>query len=620
MNEMAKRDMPGVWTHGFYDGWAPNYMLAMVNLHNSIGRFYETFSATGPGGNGCSTTSFTPGSQVEKEWDRFNPPVSGVRWCFRNNINYQQTGVLLGMKYLTDHKETFLDNFVAKAERLIKRGKTEPPYAYVIPHDQRRAQQAADLVNYFRMQGAEVQVASQDFATRVEPQILGRQGSQLLAQNTARVRAGGISTGVLAATAGRGGRGAQGGAPAGGNAGANAVAQSGSQNGPPAAGGGRGGRGGGRGGRGGAGGNAAPANAASGGAAPAGGDSAAAPAAARDPIGHPATVHAGDWIIRMDQPYTQTVRTILAYQHFKPADDPSPYDDIGWTLDELYNVQTLKVVDSAILAKPMKMLDADAKVRGTTTGAGSVLLVKHLGDWRSAALPWKVKGSKVSVADSAFTANGASFPAGTFIVDGQGAAATIADLGLPATAVASAPAVKSHAVSVPRIAYIHTWNNTQDEGWVRYAFDFMGIPYTYMADQRLADTKLLDNYDVVIFPSAGTSAQALLATKPTTGKPIPWKKTAKTPNLGTPDSTDDTRGSMGLDGVMALQRFIARGGLFITEGATARLPLDLGFTYGAVSVAPSDSLWARGSVFRAQVADKSSPIVYGYDQDNLSVF
>ena len=115
------------------------------------------------------------------------------------------------------------------------------------------------------------------------------------------------------------------------------------------------------------------------------------------------------------------------------------------------------------------------------------------------------------------------------------------------------------------VAYIHTWNNTQDEGWVRYAFDYMGIPYTYLADQRFADTKLLDNYDVVIFPSAGTTAQALLATKPTTGKPIPWKKTAKTPNLGTPDSTDDTRGSMGLDGVMALERFISRGGLFITE-------------------------------------------------------
>src|SRR5262249_33438575 len=146
---------------------------------------------------------------------------------------------LFGMKYLADHRETFLDNFVSKAERLIKRGKTEAPYAYVIPHDQRRAQQAADLVNYFRMQGAEVQVASSDFATRVEPQILGRAGSALLAQNTTRVRAGGVSTGVLAST-GRGGRGV---APALGEFGA---AQQGDGGGAaPEA--GRGGSGGGRG-------------------------------------------------------------------------------------------------------------------------------------------------------------------------------------------------------------------------------------------------------------------------------------------------------------------------------------------------------------------------------------
>ncbi len=624
MNEMAKREMPGVWTHGFYDGWAPNYMLAMVNLHNAIGRFYETQSATGPGGNGCMTTTFTPGSQIEKEWDRFNPPVPGVKWCFRNNINYQQSGVLIGMKYVADHKETFLDNFVAKAERLIKRGRSEPPYAYVIPHDQQRAEQAADLVNYFRMQGAEVQVASQDFTTRVEPQIMGRQGSALLAQNTARVRAGGISTGVLA-NVGRGGRGAG----RGSDGGDPTVAQGADSSDASAGASGRGGRGGGRGT-----GRSNAARAAGDSAITAStasttrtttttrpaADSATSAAPSRDPLGKPVTVHTGDWIIRMDQPYTQTVRTILAYQHFKPADDPPPYDDVGWTLDELYNVQTLKVVDSTILAKPMKLATSDAKVTGTTTGSGSILLVPHLGDWRSAALPWKAKGAKVSVADTSFTVNGQRFPAGTFIVEGANAQSTIADLGLKATAVASAPAVTSHVVTLPRIAYIHTWNNTQDEGWVRYAFDYMGIPYTYMADQRLADTKILDNFDVVIFPSAGTSAQALLATKPATGKPIPWKRSVKTPNLGTPDSTDDTRGSMGLDGVMALERFISRGGLFLTEGATARLPIDLGFTFGSVSVAPADSLWARGSVFRAQVADKSSPIVYGYDQDNFSVY
>ncbi len=50
IEEMTKRGVPGVWTHGFYDGWAPNYMFYVANGHNSIGRFYETF-----GGRGADT-------------------------------------------------------------------------------------------------------------------------------------------------------------------------------------------------------------------------------------------------------------------------------------------------------------------------------------------------------------------------------------------------------------------------------------------------------------------------------------------------------------------------------------------------------------------------------------
>ena len=47
IEEMTKRGVPGVWTHGFYDGWAPNYMFYVANGHNSIGRFYETFGGSG---------------------------------------------------------------------------------------------------------------------------------------------------------------------------------------------------------------------------------------------------------------------------------------------------------------------------------------------------------------------------------------------------------------------------------------------------------------------------------------------------------------------------------------------------------------------------------------------
>ena len=296
ITELTRRGLPGVWTHGFYDGWAPNYtLLAVANLHNSIGRFYETYTSSGAG---CTTVRL-PAADTSRRWDRSNPPVNGIKWCIRSNINYQQSGALIALKYTADHRETFLENFVSKGERMIERGRTSAPYAFVVPRNQRHAAEAADLVNLFRAQGTEVGVATSDFT--------------LKARCARRVQQ-------------------------------------------------------------------APAR---------GGDSSGPRPPSRIPA--PVTVHTGDWIVRLDQPYAATARTLLAIQHFK-ADDPPPYDDTGWTLDELRHVQTLKISDSTILTRPMQLLAGDAKVSGTATGTGSTLLVKHLGDWRSAALPWKSGG------------------------------------------------------------------------------------------------------------------------------------------------------------------------------------------------------------------------------------
>src|SRR5215208_5890533 len=68
------------------------------------------------------------------------------------------------------------------------------------------------------------------------------------------------------------------------------------------------------------------------------------------------SIHPGDWIVRMDQPYTATVRTLLSTQKYK-ADDPPPYDDTGWTLDLLRHVETMAIADSAVFSKPMQMLN-----------------------------------------------------------------------------------------------------------------------------------------------------------------------------------------------------------------------------------------------------------------------
>ncbi|HVZ77522.1 MAG TPA: M14 family zinc carboxypeptidase, partial [Gemmatimonadaceae bacterium] len=170
ITELTKRGLPGVWTHNFYDGWAPNYMLGIAQFHNSLGKFYETYTSSGAD---CTMVEL-PASATSKEWYRPSPPVNGVKWCIRSNINYQQSGVLVALHYVADNRATFMDNFALKAVRMVDRGRTSAPHAFVIPRDQRHAAEAADLVNYFRRTGSEVQVATRDFSVHDMPPVIER--------------------------------------------------------------------------------------------------------------------------------------------------------------------------------------------------------------------------------------------------------------------------------------------------------------------------------------------------------------------------------------------------------------------------------------------------------------
>ncbi|MBK9154274.1 MAG: hypothetical protein IPM25_08675 [Chloracidobacterium sp.] len=172
------------------------------------------------------------------------------------------------------------------------------------------------------------------------------------------------------------------------------------------------------------------------------------------------------------------------------------------------------------------------------------------------------------------------------------------DLGLTATAVDKLPEVARHEVGVPRIALVHTWVNTQNEGWYRVELERLGIPYDYISDQdvgRMAD--LREKYDAIIWGPVGGNAQSIvrgIAKFSDSEAPIPWKASVLTPNIGlTPDQTDDIRGGMGVQGVANLQKFIESGGLFITIGNNASIPIDFGMVSG-VTIQDARNLQCAG--------------------------
>jgi Zinc carboxypeptidase len=493
MLEMVKRNVPGVWTYNYYDGWVPNYMFWIGVTHNSIGRFYETQSFRGQ--------NYPIGGNQSREWYRPNPTPGDVMWGPRANVNMQQSAILISMNNVAKNRETFLENYYLKNKHSIERGQTKAPYAYVVPAAQRRKVEAAELMNLIRREGAEVHTANAAF-----------------------------TAGTVA-------------------------------------------------------------------------------------------VAAGDYVVRMDQPYGAIVETLLGVQFYAP-ENPRPYDDTGWAIPLVRNVTATAVADKGILQQPMTLATADFKIPGTISGTGPVLIVDHTAENTLVTFRFQNAGVKMAAAEQAFELGGHKFAPGAFVIANADRATlepSIKALGLSAWAVAAAPSVPIHDLDVPRVGYIHTWTSTQDEGWVRMALDNFKVPYTYFADNLVRQGNLKQKYDVIIFPHAGGTGAGLVYGGVQGNEPRPYKKTEETPHLGIQDSTDDMRGGLGYDGLQELMKFVQQGGVLITEGGTSTIFPEFNLTQG-INIEQGEGLNARGSVLKTVLGDRRSPVLYGYDQNNLAVY
>ncbi len=335
------------------------------------------------------------------------------------------------------------------------------------------------------------------------------------------------------------------------------------------------------------------------------------------------TFPAGSIVVRMDQPYSRIADALLDRQFWAP-DDPQkhPYDDTGWSFPHLFNVKAVRVPDAAILKAGMTPFSGPSTLGGKLDGTGSVVAIANTGQVSLLSLIYKLKDAKIEAAEKSFDADGKHFAAGSLLITGAAEdrfTAALHDLALDGSRLSAVPSVPSHVVSAPRIAIMHTWLATQTEGWWRYAFDYTGVPFTYMSTQTAAkEEDLRSKYDVIIFAPVGrASTLDILNGLPSWNNAMPWQKSELTPNLGVIDSTPDIRPGLGLEGLAHLKKFVEQGGLLITCEDTAQFAIDTGLAPG-VSVAPHDDARVVGSVLNTVFVARDNPVAFGYEQ-NLPV-
>jgi hypothetical protein len=223
----------------------------------------------------------------------------------------------------------------------------------------------------------------------------------------------------------------------------------------------------------------------------------------------------------------------------------------------------------------------------------------------------------VRIAETAFTAAGAEYPAGSWIVPAQPGLDGLLDdvageLSLRFVG-ADAPDVASHEAPMPRIGIWVPWADTDMIGWIRLILDREGVPYIYLRDDDLRAGDLRDRVDAIVYGTVLLDlAGQIHGIEPVAG-PMGFNATPEYPSLGTPAASDDITGGIGWQGLANLETFVRDGGLLVTLGTGSALVLEGGMIRHVQRSSRPD-VTTPGSHLRARFLQPQHPIAYGYPE------
>jgi hypothetical protein len=252
------------------------------------------------------------------------------------------------------------------------------------------------------------------------------------------------------------------------------------------------------------------------------------------------------------------------------------------------------------------------------SGEGAFYLVRDTGQEALLAARVRLGRFKVEAAEKPFSAGGAEYPAGSWVIAAQpdlrAALDGVArDLALEVTAVAAAPDVPRHPLELPRLALLQSWDDTESAGWLRMVLDDEAVPYTLIMDEDVRRGGLRARFDVIVYPNTYSSLKEIVTGIDPRHAPLAYTKTPEFPSHGTPTSSPDITGGFTWAGVGNLEQFVRAGGVLVTLGGASTLPLDGGIARD-VRRARVSGVSTPGSELRTLFRRPDHPIAYGYPE------
>lgn len=156
-----------------------------------------------------------------------------------------------------------------------------------------------------------------------------------------------------------------------------------------------------------------------------------------------------------------------------------------------------------------------------------------------------------------------------------------------------------------RVALYKSWTANMDEGWTRWVLDDFKIPYVSLSDSAVRVGSLRRRFDVIVIPDL--SLREVRDGMTDAQVPPPYA------------------GGMGTEGLVALKRFVDEGGhVVLVDGSTELAPEVFGIDVKLVAAGggratDSEQIYAPGSILRVDV-DPSHPVARGMSNEAAVYF
>ncbi|HEY4907687.1 MAG TPA: M14 metallopeptidase family protein [Candidatus Acidoferrum sp.] len=160
---LDEHGMPGAVNRVGFDNWYPGFLDFTHIFRNSVSFFTETALFR------YATPRFYPVDEFPKENRTltsevfYSSPWRGGWWRLRDAVNYMEGASMAVLDTAAKYREEFLFNRYQAAADNAKKFTKEPPYAYVVPLEQRDLYEASVLVQKMMINGIEVQQATKPF-------------------------------------------------------------------------------------------------------------------------------------------------------------------------------------------------------------------------------------------------------------------------------------------------------------------------------------------------------------------------------------------------------------------------------------------------------------------------